>query len=736
MAAVTFRLRPLHRCRLAFRSRQATDGPGTPLSRNCKAVIAAMTRSIPYRATALSIVLLAVTGPVAAGWLLPDGDVPLPRVRPAAAEIAIDTQATGTVPVTRVSETLGEQQPGKIETLKAGLDALASDDMTAARAIRDLLARNSPDWRILAWAIALRGGADVPSSEIAAAVTALPEWPGMTALRRNSERALARENPPAAEVIAAFSAARPLTIEGAIVLARAHVALGRQSDAAAVLAPLWRAEKLDGDVEIAVLSEFGKVIPRATHCYRMERMMYEDRIRSAERVANRCGRPRLQEAWAAVVRQEKDAYRLLSAVPESERTAGYTYALARYLRRAEKFRDAAATMAKAPRNEEALIDPDQWWIERRVLSRELIDIGEYTLAYRTAAGHAAESPAMAADAEFHAGWYALQFRKDAQAAARHFEKIAQIADGPISKARALYWMARAAEAGGPGNARAYYEQAARYGTAFYGQIAAEKLGRKALTTAFPKPSAADRRRFEARDAVRAIKRIEAAGHPGRADALYRDLARELDNPGELAQLAAMAEKRGDHFLALRVGKIAASRGIDIGTLAHPMGVIPSSADLSSAGKALAYAVARQESEFNVGAVSPAGARGLLQLMPATARSVARKAGLAYSATRLTSDAAYNALLGSNYLAEQLLRFDGSYVLTFAGYNAGPRKAEEWMTRFGDPRGKSLETVIDWIERIPYAETRNYVQRVMENYQVYKQRITGQFGIIGDLRNGR
>ncbi|TIW31298.1 MAG: lytic transglycosylase domain-containing protein, partial [Mesorhizobium sp.] len=164
--------------------------------------------------------------------------------------------------------------------------------------------------------------------------------------------------------------------------------------------------------------------------------------------------------------------------------------------------------------------------------------------------------------------------------------------------------------------------------------------------------------------------------------------------------------------------------------------IPDTADISGSGKALAYAIARQESEFNVGAISSAGARGLLQLMPGTARQLAKKAGLTFSQTRLTSDAGYNATLGAAFLGEQLDRFSGSYVLTFAGYNAGPNRAAQWVAKYGDPRGKDTDAVVDWIERIPYTETRSYVQRVMENYEVYKMRISGKYDIVGDLVNGR
>jgi soluble lytic murein transglycosylase len=361
-----------------------------------------------------------------------------------------------------------------------------------------------------------------------------------------------------------------------------------------------------------------------------------------------------------------------------------------------------------------LVDPDAWWVERRVLSRELVDQGDMKTAYRIVATHAAESAANAAEAEFHAGWYALRGLNDPKLAATHFSRIAELAQGPMTLSRAYYWLGRAAEVGGPGNAKDYFGRAAAYGTTFYGQLAAERVGRQALNIVYPQPSAADRY----------------------AETLYRDLAGQLTSPGELALLAVLAEKQGNHFMALKVGKIAGARGIDVGALSHPLGVIPDSANISGSGKALAYAIARQESEFNVGAVSSAGARGLLQLMPGTAKQLAKKAGLQFSQARLTTDAGYNATLGSAFLGEQLDRFNGSYVLTFAGYNAGPNRASQWVAKYGDPRGKDIDAVVDWIERIPYTETRSYVQRVMENYEVYKMRISGKYDIVGDLVNGR
>lgn len=692
---------------------------------------------------AVSSVMLAVLPVVNSASALDIATPPVPTSRPggagqssAAVNAFVDTGTkTGSI-ASKVDLSEPLQRGGPVTQLKSALDAISAKDFRRARAVRDGLPRNSLDRHIIAWAIALSGDSAVSSDEIAQAAAMLPGWPGMAALRRNSERALARENPSPNIVINAFGGTKPLTTEGNMQLARAYVAQGDLKNARAVLSPFWRSSRLDASDEQAVIREFGKVIPAADHRARMEQMMFNERTASAERVAGLAGAQALQKAWAAVLKRDKNATALLDAVPNAQRNTGFYYAQAKSLRWAGKYTLAAAAMLKAPKDKASLVDPDEWWVERRVLSRELLDIGRPDLAYRVAAAHSAESPSSQADAEFHAGWYALRALKDAKTAAAHFSRIEKVSNGPISLSRANYWLGRAADSGGPGNAQTYYQRAAQYGTTFYGQLASAKLGRSTLQAAYPSPSTTDRQNYAQREAVQAIKRLEAAGHAWRADGLYRDLADQLTSPGELALLAVQAESRGNHYLALRVGKIASQRGLDIGALAHPTGAIPDSAKVSTAGKALAYAIARQESEFNPSAVSGVGARGLLQLLPGTAKEMAKKSGLAYSADRLTTDAGYNTTLGAAYLSTQLDRFDGSYVMTFAGYNAGPRRAAEWAERYGDPRGKDIDTVVDWIERIPFTETRNYVQRVMENYQVYKMRLSGSFSIASDLSKGR
>ena len=620
--------------------------------------------------------------------------------------------------------------------LQTGLDALTNNDMEKAQSMRDGLAQGSLDRHILQWALALSGSDAVSSNEIAKAAADLPDWPGLGILRNNSERALFRENPSPDGVIAAFGTSKPHTAKGAAILARAYVAKNNSVAAHETLAPLWRSVKLEAMDERLIVSEFSNILTPEDHFMRMQTMLYAERIASAGRVAALANATPLYDAWVGAIRGSANTPSLLKAVPpDQQKSISYQFIQALHLRKAAKFSQLAALMAKAPRDAASLIDPDAWWTERRIVARALLDRGQGKQAYETVAGHSAQSPTSAVEAEFHCGWIALRTLKNPALAITHFEKMLALSANPQSASRGYYWLGRALEAAGNDGEDAF-KHAAHFGTNFYGQLAAARLNWRTLDVPEPFADNEARRHFDAREAVAAIRRLEAMGYGTRARALYFDLAEELQSVGEIALLANQATARGDHFIALKIGKIAANRGLDVGSLSHPTGAIPTTANISGSGQALAYAIARQESEFNVGAVSKAGARGLLQLMPATAREIARRNDIVYEAERLTSDAAYNATLGAHFLGEQIERFNGSYILTFAGYNAGPRRSKEWISKYGDPRGKSIEDVVEWIEHIPFSETRNYVQRVMENYQVYKVRLGGSVAIEDDLRFGR
>tara|TARA_R110002020_G_scaffold15555_23_gene55309 strand:- start:2274 stop:4598 length:2325 start_codon:yes stop_codon:yes gene_type:complete len=629
----------------------------------------------------------------------------------------------------------------KSGTLKDALDALRRDDYGTTFAYRNGLS-DRLDRKIVDFALARSGSPQVTSGMIAEYAASAPGWPDPDLIRSNAEEALYREKPPANEVIRTFSASPPISTPGAIIYARALVASGDSGRAASVIRPVWHEKRMSSGYQKQILSEFSGLLRADDHMQRAEMLLYRDQLSEAEGLKPyvSAGDRAYIDARAAVARSSGDAAGKLAQVPASARNRpGYMFAQIAYNRRRENYREAAALLQKSPRNPAALVNPDEWWVERRIVSRGLIEEGDPRTAYALVAAHSAESPRFEAEAEFHAGWYALRYLNDPRRAATHFDRIEKLGTTPITLSRAYYWQGRAAEAAGNGGkARSYYQKAGRYGMTYYGQLAREKLGQN--TAGVGRPASAgisDSAAFSRNDQVVAINRLIASGHAHRTWPLFDNLSETLPTPGQIALLSELANRAGLPHVALLVSKEGLNRGLDVGGLAFPIEGIPKSTRMPAGlDRAIVYSIARQESTFNTGAVSPAGALGLLQLMPGTAKATARSLGLAYQPSKLTSDASYNATLGAAHLKELIDEFNGSYVLTFAAYNAGRSRAYEWVRRFGDPRDPRVDA-IDWVESIPFTETRNYVQRVMENVQVYRERLgSGRLTIGEDLKRGK
>jgi len=660
-------------------------------------------------------------------------DPPIPLARP--------TNSIPT-PIQRKEKIASSPNPQVISVndskLKSGLDALYANDTTTALAIRNTMAPQSLDRHILTWAIAISGNADISSFELISAINTLKHWPGRDIMQRNLERALANENNSTQQILKIFSANTPTTAEGMTALANALLESGQSNKARKLLAPWWHHAKLTIKEEDLVLTTVGRVLLASDHLQRLHTMMLTYQLKSAAHIAALAQAQSLYNGFAAVIRNDRDASTKLAAVDKKWRNdTSFLYAEIVYLRRNGRYEQAANIMLKIPQDTQKLIVPDVWWKERRTLSRELLDVNKPRIAYNLVSQHNGETPSIAADAEFHAGWYALRFLHEPKLALTHFKRIPSLSSRAISSARGYYWMGRSYEAlQNIKAAETAFRRAAHFGTTYYGQLAASRLGENSLQIAYPKPTPADRLNFAKLEPVLAINRLEAIGYGKRARLLYLSLGEQIKSPGELALLAVMAERAGDYYTSLKIGKNAAMRGLDVGSLTHPTGAIPQTANISASGKALAYAIARQESEFNQLAISGAGARGILQLMPNTAKAIAKKNGIEFSSERLATDAGYNATLGAHFLGEQLDRFNGSYILTLISYNAGPGRAQQWISRYGDPRGLPIDAVVDWVERIPFSETRNYVMRVMENYEVYKARLIGKTNIKNDLTAGR
>jgi soluble lytic murein transglycosylase len=583
----------------------------------------------------------------------------------------------------------------------------------AAVSVSDPIARAGLDW------IALR--VSPTPARLDAFAKAHPDWPVAEWMRAVREGWLFTGKPTPAETMATLGDRPPVTAQGRVALARAELALGKRDEAQAQVRALWRAGDLDAASEGAVLREFGVFLTRDDHRARASRLAYDGRASAAWRAAALAGPDVLALITARLEAARGPlSARSSSAVPQALRAdPGYFFAHVQDSRRSGRYDEAIAWLKLAPRDPAQLVDPDAWWSERRMIARALLDRGEYEKAYRLCADAAPASSPDRVDAAFHAGWIALRFLHDAARAAPHFEAAAEAAETPISIARAFYWRGRAAEAlGRMDNGRGFYSKAAAYPIAYYGQLAARKLGADEVTPRRPAEAATGDARAEA---TRVVELYLAAGLEDFATPIAYAAANAWTDGAQLAALANVLKAKASAATDVTFGKLATMRGYPLDAVAFPTFGLPEYQPLpGSAGRAEVLAVARQESEFLARAASGAGAKGLMQILPMTAADTARKVGVPYNYARLVSDPGYNTQLGAAFLGQLIAGEGGSLALAAAAYNAGAGRVAQWLAAFGDPRNGA--DPVDWVERIPYDETRNYVMRVLENYGVYQARL--------------
>ncbi len=552
-----------------------------------------------------------------------------------------------------------------------------------------------------------------------------PDWPSAPWLRRRGEEALFADKQGFSLLASYFSKAEPESAPGKLALARLERQQGRIDEAQALVREVWREGDVNQNLESKLLEEFGKFLTPVDHKFRADLAFYKEDSGRLLRSAKLAGddETALAKAQFAVLDEAHNAEALLAAVPEKLKSdPSYIFARIEVLRRAnkpEKLAEAVKLMLSEPRDADALVDGDAWWIERRLIARKLLDAGDAQTAYRICAEHSAQSAEKRIEAEFHAGWIALRFLQDPSLAAPHFATAAAIAALPASVARAAYWQGRTAQVlGDEAAAVAAYTEAAQHVTTYYGQLARSKLGLSDL----PLRQTHKVITGDARDlSIRVAEFFYALGESDFALPIITDAARHFTDEGQIAALGRVVETGRDARAALILGKLATQRGIPLDDFAFPTFGVPYYQPVAnSADKTIVYAIARQESAFAPTATSTAGAKGLMQLMPDTAKRAALHAGITLDMAKLNTDAALNARIGAAHLGELFAEQGGSYVLTFAAYNAGGKRVKEWIAAHGDPRRHDVDPV-DWIELIPITETRDYVQRIIENMQVYRTR---------------
>jgi soluble lytic murein transglycosylase len=616
-----------------------------------------------------------------------------------------------------------------LEILTQAFEAVRRDDWRRALDLANQ-ASDSVGRDLVRWLWVKDGDADAPFSAVVEFMNSHPDWPDQDTMLRRAEEALP-DDMPAAQVIAWFAGNAPVTSDGMLRLADAHLAQGAESFAAHWVRSAWVEHDFSRSEEIRFLSRYGRFIREEDQIARAERLLWEHDYNAAERMRARVPSAfrQLMDAWLALIALDSNASARVAGVPaEYELHPGLLYERARWRRRKDRDEEAWALIVAAPTTAEELGNAERWWVERHIQARNALREGSPETAYDMVRGHGLTEGADFAEAEWLAGWIALRFLDEADAALLHFLRLREGVSYPISVARAEYWAGRAHEVlGNRQDAREAYLRAAENPTTFYGQLAMEALGDGYNRLALPAPPQVDPNRREVlrrHELVHSATLLSEVATERLQFNWFRHLGETFDDPHDLQVIADLAREIDQWHMAVRVGKIAMFDHIYLTETTYPL--VPYNnfeSDLPLPEMALVLGLSRQESEFNPEARSHAGARGLMQLMPSTARITARRLGVPYETDWLTEDPSYNTQLGRYHLGELLDRFDGSYIMTIAAYNAGAHRVDRWVREYGDPRSGTIDP-IDWVELIPFRETRNYVQRVLENTMVYRNRLTG------------
>ncbi|MEK9671555.1 MAG: lytic transglycosylase domain-containing protein [Rhodospirillaceae bacterium] len=622
----------------------------------------------------------------------------------------------------------GATQPQEIKTLKACFDAVEKRQWKLAASLegrlKDPLARKLAQWARLS-----TPGVSAELDELLRFIHLNPQWPRLGTVNAKAEAQLSAKGTDA-QVLDWFRGKEPQTTLGRVRLGEALLRATDVKDrkrGETLIRTAWIEGWFSKPEEKRFMSQHGRLFGPEDHIKRLDRLLWEGQYYSVRRHLWRVPKP-CQALVLARISLRHDIGNvdlLVSRVPEDlQRDPGLIYERLRWRRRHDK--DSALDIARHILGNQPY--PEKWWNERVTLVRRALKKGFITDAYRIARYHGLDDGTDYAEAEWLAGWVALRFLKEPKVGLQHFGRMFAKVNYPVSRARGAYWIARAHETlGNQAEAKQWHRLAAVYPTTYYGQLSFARLQPKSGLK-LPDPTAVSpdiRKQFEAHEMTRSVRLLAQADAHGHLRPVLYELFRRADDQPEwrvlVADLAVQADRRD---LGVVIAKLAAREGQILAGPGYPainLPRLPDKWNLPKIEQPLVLGMIRQESVFDTRAVSSASAQGLMQLMPATAAQVAKQHGLGYSKARLTRDPAYNMTLGQSYLAALLERFGGSYVLAVAAYNAGPHRVQSWIKLNGDPREKDVD-MIDWIELIPFDETRNYVQRVMENLHVYRARL--------------
>jgi soluble lytic murein transglycosylase len=621
--------------------------------------------------------------------------------------------------------------PADHDLFVRAFEAASHGDWAGARALA-AQGQNTAARQLVEWRYALDKNSGATFSDIDTVIKATESrtgagtWPLRGTLQARGEAAITPDMAPAT-VIAWFGAKTPNSSIGRIRLGEALVANGEKTKGAALIARGWAEGSFDPPIEQAILQKDASYLTPESDRARIDALLWRGEIGAARRELSRVDPATADIANARIALYSYGWPRAQAVVEKLSGTTdpGLLFDWARALRMAGRDKDAHAILLRIPSAPMIREHAARWWSELSIHARDALASAEPQDAVALIRHAGFTSGDQYGDQEFLAGFIALRFLKDPQTALANFQRLDAAVSRPISKSRAQYWEGRAYEAlGDNASALSHYRQAASWPETFYGQIALAHIEASPLlhlTDTVVEAAAASEV-----DADPLMPEIKVLADLGQEASLRQFIDRDAEvygSPRHLKRLMILLNDWGYPEIAVRLAKTASYAGAPMPLFTHPLVTLPAYPGPGAApDPALVLGLIRQETEFDPYAISSAGARGLMQMMPASAKIAARDASLPYRPDALLTDTTYNMQLGMTEYHGHMDRYGGSWVLAIASYNAGPGNVRKWLAANGDPR---VTDPIDWIEQIPFGETRNYVQRVLENTEVYRARLAGK-----------
>jgi len=551
------------------------------------------------------------------------------------------------------------------------------------------------------------------------------DYPRISRIKYLAEQKLSTDKISPKKIINWFGVDEPLSGYGMLVLGESFIQTGDSEKGIALIKRGWITAELSRANMKSLSKKYRKYLNSKDYVNRADYLAWENKYWDLKRMLPYLPKDYqlLYTARQILMSKSYGVDQAIKNVPQKfKNDAGLNHDRLKWRRKRGRIDSSLEILFSIKNNKDYLVRPDKWWVERAIMTRALIYKNKYETAYKVASQHSLDKGSKFAEAEWLSGWIALSFLNDPILAVDHFNNFYQNVSYPISLARGAYWLGRSYEKiGDKRQSEDWYREATKYLTTYYGQLAFLKINPSQNFELEEQANVKDeyRKYFYNKELVKITHLLNELNKDKYTKNILRHLANDNIVSGSEILAAELATNISRYDFAIQVSKLASYEKRFHNTFNYPIISVPQYVNGRKIPEtAFILSLIRQESEFDMRANSHVGAQGLMQIMPYTAKLVAKQAKLPYSKSRLTSDPEYNINLGSHYIAGLILQYDGAYPFATAAYNAGPKRVKHWKKINKDPQKKQIDFV-DWVELIPFKETRNYVQRVMENYNVYR-----------------